>query len=229
MAAHSIIINGVKHQCNSEVITWETHGLTFKPGKGARMRDVKKTTIDMFVVHYTAGEGGFKSLFNVLNTRELGVEFYISKEGVIYQFADPILVDTFDAGTVNPRSIGVEVQCYGFVGKGKPVPAAGKDRPTYTATIRDHDIKMAEFMPAQQKALEDLLSTVLCAVPTIPRQTPANADGSKAIERTLTKEELKECTGVVSHYAISSRKFDPGTKPMTDLILHGYKPVPYED
>lgn len=227
--ANEIIIGGKKYPCKSEVVTYESHGLTFKPGKGARKRDVKKTTIDMFVVHYTAGEGNFKSLFNVLNARELGVEFYINKEGVIYQYADPILVDTFDAGTVNPRSIGVEVQCYGFVSKGGKVPAAGKDRPLYDCTIRGNTIKMASFTDAQQKALEDLLDTVLAAVPTIPRQTPADSTGTKAIERTLTQKELREASGILSHYAISSNKWDPGSKPMTELLKKGYKPIPYKD
>src|SRR5690349_11105935 len=97
-----LIIGGKVVPCDLPVYNWHDHGLEFRVGDGARRR-TPKVEIDLFIWHWGGGLGDYKAMYNVLDTRELGVEFFID-DGKIYQYADPIFVDTFDAGPYNPRS-----------------------------------------------------------------------------------------------------------------------------
>lgn len=213
----ALIIGGKEVPCAMPVKDWREHGMTFTDKRGGRKRDVKKTTIDLFVLHFTAGEGDAKGCYDVLNTRELGVEFYISREGEIYQFADPILVDTFDAGTVNPRSVGVEIANYGFRKDPKEIPAKAKDRVIYETTIRGHKIKLAAFYPKQLEACKALVDAVCAAIPTIPKNL-AGKENSLFLD-TMTRKQLNEYKGLIGHYQLSDNKVDPGT----DLLEYLHK------
>lgn len=205
----ALIVGGKEVPCASKVIDWREHGMEIKPGKGARKRDTKKTQIDIFVLHWTGGEGSAKGCFNVLNSRELGVEFYIGNDGVIYQFADPIFVDTFDAGSMNPRSIGVEISNYGFRGDPKTIPSVGKTRPLYKGTIRGREIEMARYFPAQLEAAYNLVKSCTDACPTIPFAIPGD-DSGKLFTKTMTRAQETKYKGIVGHFHISDQKTDPG-------------------
>lgn len=223
----ALIVGGKEVPCKTKVIDWREHKMEIKPGKGARKRDTKKTTIDVFVLHWTAGEGSAKGCFDVLTTRELGVEFYIGRDGVIYQFADPVLVDTFDAGSMNPRSIGVEIANYGFRGDPKEVPAAGKDRRIYEGTIRGRKIKMAAYYEPQLEAAYNLVEAICNAVPTIPFVIPGEGD-QKLYTGTMNPAQERKWKGVLGHFHISDQKTDPGIDIFDYFHAKGvpFSPVP---
>lgn len=218
----ALIINGKQVPCDANVINWTQHGMEVKPGKGARKRDVKKTQIDLFVLHWSGGEGSARTLFTVLNKRELGIEFYLDDEGNIYQFCDPILVDTFDAGAVNPRSIGIEIKSYGFRTKAADIPSAGRSRVVREETINNSKIRAAQFTEKQLIALEALIKAVCEAMPSIPMQIPVGADG-KPTNKIMTPKQLREYKGLIGHYHISSKKFDPGLHVFEWLQSRGIK------
>lgn len=216
-----LIIRGKEWPCASPTILWTDSGLEFKPGDGARRRS-PKAIVDLFVLHWTGGENDIETLHRVLDKRELGVEFAIDREGVIWQFCDPALVDTFDAGSVNTRSFGVEVVCYGMAGTGGAVPQKGKDRTVYQAVIRDKRRVMAGFYGPQHGAIKALLDTVTTATPTIPRVLPTSGT-DKLLARTMTPEELAAYKGVIGHFHVSANKTDPGTEVFDYLRANGYR------
>lgn len=220
MNSTGLIIGGKVVPCSKPVYNWNDHGMKFTDKKGGRKRDVKKTEINLFVLHWTAGEGDVVSCFNVLNARELGVEFYISREGEIFQFADPILVDTFDAGSVNPRSVGVEIANYGFKKEPKEIPSKAKDRKLIETIIRGHKIKLAKFYDIQLEACNALVDSVCNAITTIPKTLPS--EKGKYFSNTMTKKQLNSYKGLIGHFQISENKIDPGTDLLEYLHNKGF-------
>lgn len=204
----AIIMNGKSVETGRPVKTWMETGLECKVGDGARRR-TPKTLIDLFVLHWTAGEGGGPECFSVLDQRELGVEFCIDIQGVIWQFADPVLVDTFDAGYVNPRSIGVEITNYGFRNDPSEVPSRGKQRPLYQTSIRNKRRTLARFWPEQLVSAIALVDAVTGALPSIPRNLPG-MDG-QLFTGTATRGQIAHYAGVIGHFHLSDEKSDPGT------------------
>ena len=185
----------------------------FKAGDGFN----KKRThdIELVVWHWTGGEREPDAMAEVLRKRKLGVEFAISRLGVIFQFCDPAYVDTADAGTVNYRSVGVEMVSYGYRRFLRMVPKLGKDRLIYDADTHGRVVKTARFYAHQVTsacALADALSDAL----GVPRETP-DADGvyAPALARDGTRFK-----GHVGHYHVSKRKRDPGPMFMDELHDH---------
>jgi hypothetical protein len=201
-----LIINKVIVPCDLPVYNWKDHGMECKVGDGARRR-FKKQVIDLFVWHWTGGEGGVKSLFNTLDNRELGVEFFIDKAGLIYQFADPVLVDTFDAGSYNPRSVGCEIQSYGYRAPGRAEP--DPDRDEYGTRMNGKRRTFARFYPAQLRAAQALASAVSRAIPTIPLTVPAGPD-HKLFPDFIGAKRMRTMRGHVGHYHLTQKKSDPG-------------------
>ena len=216
---NGILIGGVWHSCAAPVETWHKHGLEFRAGKGAR----KRTQVpDLFVVHVTGGEGSPHTMFSTLEKRELGIEFAIDVDGVIWQFCDPLEVDTFDAGPINARSIGVEIVNYGYRADPKTVPLKGKGRELYDTTIHGRRLVMARSNPAQVAALV-ALADVLTSSPMlkIPRTVPRWPGG--AIDtHVMDAKRLAAFSGVLGHLHVSGAKIDPGTDVLEALIAAGY-------
>lgn len=201
----SIVINGMKHDVIGPTRIWTETGMEFKAGKGARWR---ANDIDLVVWHYTGGEGDAARLFRVLDRRKLGVEFFIDRAGVIWQFCDPMRIDTFDAGIANRRSVGVEIACYGHVSKDRKVPKKGKDRKTYSAKMHGVEMIFAHFYRCQIAAavsLADALSSAL----DISFRVPVD-ETDRLITRELSEEEFEAFSGHIGHYHVSKRKVDPG-------------------
>lgn len=217
----ALILNGIEYPCNTPVVDWRTHGLTFKPGKGARKRDVKKTDIDLMVWHWTGGESTHQGLFSILENRNLGVEFSIDREGTIWQFCDPVLVDTWDAGTVNPRSMGVEIANYGEPLSGGVIPKKGQDREVYECRLHGKDRKFARFYKPQIQSALDLANAISLAYPDIPRVVPKDANGD-LLKRTMTDSELKSFKGHLGHYHVTNNKKDPGFDLLEAFIKDGF-------
>lgn len=205
-----IIVRGKCYPVNVPVKLWDETGLEITPKRGARKRRRK---IIVGVWHWTGGEGGAAQLFRVLMKKGYGVEFYVSKSGVIYQFCDPALVDTFDAGWMNSRSFGVEVANYGYRRRGVLPPRKGRDRPKYMTKLNGRRREFAHFTPPQFAACIALADAMSKACP-VPRSVPT-LGGINVNPNTLNPEELQHFEGHLGHFHITKRKSDPGTDLLT--------------
>lgn len=155
---------------------------------------------DLVVWHFTGGEGDAAGVHRVLNERSLGIEFIVDREGVIWQCCDPADVDTFDAGNVNRRSVGIEI-----VSCGVPVVSGrGSDRGEYSARVHGRDTRFARFYKPQVRAAMALAETLSAAL-DIPRRVPLRMS-------ELQPHELAEFTGHLGHLHVTGRKIDPGTE-----------------
>lgn len=220
-AASEIIVGGhavplrVAGERTPIVLTWRDHGISFAPGQGWNKR--RKQQIDLVVWHWTGGEGEPPAVAKVLKNRGYGVEFAIARTGVIYQFCDPLLVDTADAGSVNARSVGVEIVSYGMRSRtpGWKPPRAGAGRPVRKVAIHGVRCEVAAFHPEQlaaARALADGLSRGL----GIPRKVPTTREGV-VTSKLLSPGELAQFKGHIGHYHCSRQKCDPGPEFMAEL------------
>lgn len=204
----AVIVSGKPYPCAARVKGWKETGLEFRPGRGARKRQALPNLI---VLHHTGGEGDAAGVYRVLNERGLGIEFVIDREGVVWQHCDPALVDTFDAGNINARSIGIEMISCGLA----PLPKASLDRGTYSAKINGHEFTFAKFYEKQLVAMGALLDTLTlaCRIPRVFATAPG----------LLDPEAMRVHRGVLGHYHASAIKTDPGTQPFDWLRAQGYK------
>ncbi len=222
--ATGLIIGGKRVACAQPVHNWHDHGMEFVPGDGARRR-IPKSLLDLFVWHWTGGSGSMEALYRVLDARELGVEFGIDRDGDIYQFADPLLVDTYDAGPYNPRSVGCEVSNYGFMMDPKKAPPLkDRDRGTYTMEMNGRLRTFARFYAKQLAAVLALGDAVSAAIPSIPRRVPADAKGV-LYANVMTKFELRKFSGHLGHFHLTDSKSDPGADLLGGLLANGYEAV----
>jgi len=225
-----IVVGGVTYpllhpltQAHLPVVTWRGVGPRapeFRAGDGYNKKRVKR--IDCCVWHWTGGENEPDVVAEVLRTRKLGVEFAIGRTGAVWQFCDPAVVDTADAGPLNSRSVGVEVTCYGFAGSWKfdpvralrvpVVPKLGKDRELYAALTHGRSVQTAKLYPAQMVAclaLADALSAAL----DIPRRVPP-------VEATTVLPGVGAFQGHLGHFHVSAEKRDPGPWFVDQLRQH---------
>jgi N-acetyl-anhydromuramyl-L-alanine amidase AmpD len=200
-----LVVAGVELPVDVPVV----HDLAFEPGScGARRRTAPCT---LGVLHWTGGEGSGEQVHRVLAARGLSIHFCVDPEGTIYQYADPARVACAHAGRgANDLSWGVEVSCYGFTVGGRPPPVVARDREEYETTIHGRRARVADFRPAQYAAL-DVLCDVLSGTLGIPRAVwPGPAE-------RVPWARLKAFHGIVGHMHISTRKLDPGTRPLERL------------
>lgn len=223
--AHSLIIGGVGYPLwnapgePTQVRRWNDGLLPvvpeFKAGDGYNKRRVKP--IDLMVWHWTGGEQDPISMAETLRKRELGIEVSIDCcTGIVYQFCDPLVVDTADAGIVNSRSMGCEIVCYGYrsvweLKHAMGVPKLGRDRPTYEAVTHGRAVKTAQFYPAQMRAAIAVANAVSTAIPAIRRRVPVYNAGA------LYPKDLRAFTGHIGHFHITDKKRDPGPWFMDQL------------
>lgn len=220
-AASEIIIGGqpvslrVAGERTPIVLTWHDHGISFASGQGFNKK--RKQKIDLSVWHWTGGEQEPPAMADVLKARGYGVEFAIARTGVIYQFCDPLEVDTADAGSANARSVGTEIVSYGMRStvEGWKPPKAGLGREVRRVRIHSVGVDVAVFHPDQlaaARALADGLSRAL----GIPRKVPVTAEGM-VLAKQLPAAELATFKGHVGHYHLSRQKCDPGPDFMGEL------------
>jgi len=238
-----IILGGKRYECRAPVLTWEEHGMEFKIGRGARRRVEE---IDLFVWHWTGGENEPPTMYRTLEKRKLGVEFAITRAettpgyATIYQFADPLILDTFDAGYVNRVSMGCEVINYGWrrlknLGR---IPKRGRDRERYKTLWNGRRPTYARFYPHQLHSVLALADAVCDSgvtkiekrVPRAPAVTPRGVIGREIIgepvedllRRPMTKDELIDFHGHIGHNHVTKKKSDPGTDLLQHLMINGY-------
>lgn len=213
----TLIIGGKQHHCKTPVVDWSESKLEFRNGHGARPR---VQTIDTIVLHWTAGENGADMVYRVLRARNLGIEFIIDQDGKIFQCCDPTELDTLDAGRVNKRSIGVEIVNYGHRRHTDLIPKRGRKRARVRTRINGVNYTVANFFPAQDSSVINLVDAIIEAIPTIPRSVP-NIDGT-LITETLPRSVLlgPKPLGVIGHFHASKKKIDPGTELLRTLLYH---------
>lgn len=213
-----VIVNGMPFAlATSRVVTWNDHGLQFKPGMGANKTRVQK--LSMAVLHWTGAENEPDTMFATLVKRGLGIEFAIGGDGTVWQFADPALCDTADAGRVNGWSWGVEIVCSGFAPMNPVKLWRGRDREKYTARIHGADRKLVDFRPAQYTAMLELADAMSVAVPTVARRVEVDAKGVPFCE-LLTPVEMRRFSGYLCHSNVSSEKLDAGPRVLAALQAH---------
>ncbi len=192
--------------------------------------------VDLFVIHYDAC-GLSRECFRVLHDqRGLSVHFMIDLDGTIYQTLD-VKERAWHAGSVNSRSVGVEIANRGAYEAGQgdldrwyvrdeagtrvTLPAklgdGGIRTPGFTARperaapitgrIGDQTVTMYDFTPQQYESLIRLAATLCTILPRIACAYPADADG-KLIARSLRAAELAEFRGLAGHYHVA----EPGRK-----------------
>lgn len=205
-----IIVNEKRYPVLGSVKLWTETGLEVTPKRGARKR---RRPLDLGVWHWSGGEGSAKTLFRVLHRKGYGIEFFIDHMGVIWQFCDPCKVDTFDAGSFNDRSFGVEIANYGFRRRRADIPRRGRIRKTYTCELNGRRRRFAHFFPWQIAAAISLADTMSTACPQIARCVPVYdaPDGSQqVIASTMSGETLGGYQGHLGHFHLTNRKSDPG-------------------
>lgn len=213
-----IIVNGAHFAlATTRVVTWNDHGLQFKPGMGANKTRVQK--LSLAVLHWTGAENEPDTMFATLVKRGLGIEFAIGGDGVVWQFADPALCDTADAGRVNGWSWGIEIVGSGLSTMNPKAMWRGKDREKYTARIHGANRKLLDFRPAQYTALLELVDAMSTAVPTVARRVQTDAQGAPFCE-LLTPAELRKFSGYVCHSNASTEKLDAGPRVLAALQAH---------
>jgi hypothetical protein len=207
-------LNVIPGQPQPIVLTWHDHGLTFVAGQGFNKK--RKARIDLAVWHWTGGESEPPQMVEILKARGYGVEFAIARTGVIWQFADPLEVDTADAAGFNARSVGTEIVSYGMAGRepGWKTPKAGADRQVKETFIHGVKVKVASFYPVQLEAARALAIGLSSAL-GIQRRVPMI--GASVTARTLATVEAARFTGHAGHYHLTAQKCDPGPAFMEEL------------
>ena len=205
-----VFLSGQPVHIGTPAVTWMDHGMVFERGRGARAR---KRKIDLVVLHWTGGENEPPAVFETLEKRELGIEFAIGSDGLVWQFCDPSKIDTFDAGKFNGRSVGIEMVNYGHRPTLRQVPTAGLDRWQEDQVIHGRGMRVANFYRPQMDAMVRLVDR-LCDWYQIPKQYPY----AKTVPECI--EDFK---GVAGHFHLTTRKTDPGLEPFRHLNTKGFK------
>lgn len=220
-----VIVGGVRFPIDCKVRNWESTGLQFKAGQAANRK--RKRDIDLAVIHWTAGENPATSTYKTLVTRGLGIEFVVDVDGVLWQMADPLEVDTADVGPFNPRSLGFEVTCYGYRKEGQKAP---RERAERKEMIHGRPLLVASFLEAQKETLAVALKT-LHATGLFRFELVAPAESMvAAYPRLLPARFVRSYQGVVGHFHLSEEKTDPGLEVFEWMFAKGHlSPVVVEE
>jgi hypothetical protein len=194
----------------------EDTGIQFEPGDGYNKKRVKD--IDLGVFHWTGSENAVETMARVLRKRKLGVEFAISPYGSIYQFCDPLEVDTADAGIANSRSWGVEIVNAGIrrwktmwrEPRYRKVPMGPRKPFEMQLHGRKRKIRCWDFYTVQTISACALNRVLVEAIETYPSEVCTTPG-------VVTIKGENPVKGAIGHYNVTKKKLDPGTKLMETL------------
>jgi hypothetical protein len=211
-----IILNGQKHDVagvtTKNYIDDHHMGFKGKPGTIPRLAPP-----NIIIWHWTGGENPAATVYNTLIGRGLGVEFCVDRDGVVWQFVDPIKFDPKDTGGgIGHRAISIEIVNFGFMPGGQIPKGKGADRPCIEETIHGSKVAVSSFYAVQLKAVFNLTRT-LCDLIGIPAKIPTEKNGSPAL-RVLTPAEQRPYTGIMGHFHKTTEKYDPGFQIFRDWV-----------
>ena len=208
-----IILGGKEIDIEVPVINYKEHGMDFDHKKKTWKRKVDPSLI---IWHWTGGENSAQTTYHTLVQRDLGVSFCIDRQGVVYQYLDPVLYDPRDVGGhLGLRSVSIEVANYGFRFKGQKKPTRGQDREIDTEVIHGINLDCARFYPDQINSLVKLTRTLCCDL-GIPLKFPRESNREIAYRKLLPKE-IKDFKGIIGHFHKTRKKYDPGFQIFRDL------------
>lgn len=202
-----IVHRGEDHPVPFDVVDGRGVGLWWEPP----MRNVRRrrSPVRFGVLHHQGGEGQALAVWRVLRGRRLSVHFQIDQHGTVTQYAD-LDVATFHAGAANDSSWGVEI-----ANAAKPPGHAKHPRETYTDTVHGREREMLRFYPAQVGAAYDLCRAVQ-GILGLPMTLPMDGEG-RVRRDVLSGDELAEWHGLVGHYHLTERKWDPVPHLLDDI------------
>lgn len=199
--------------------------------------------IDLFVLHYDVCSSS-RRCFEVLHdVRGLSCHFLLDLDGTLYQTLD-LSLRARHAGSVNNRSIGIEIAHIGAYTDGEVLgrfyhpgadgyvwlevpkeygpPPGGPFRPARPGLIRGkihgQELIMPDYTEAQYATLRALTKSLSGIFPRVRRRAPRDADGTVR-STVLAPERLAAFNGVVGHYHLTRSKIDPGPALDWDRIL----------
>jgi hypothetical protein len=177
--------------------------LLFRPPLGCRERKSDEI-IDKIVVHWTGGSGDARQVARTLKSRRLSYHYVIDDTGIVTQLCSD-LDAAYHAGKENGRSIGVALVSRGY-DRGNSTPAGRHN----LQRIHGKSLSILKYKPKQ-------IVTAIWLLDLLIRKYGIQ----RYVECSETKIEYPELfRGVIGHYHLSKRKFDPGIEIME--ILRGY-------
>lgn len=221
--ASGVLVGGISHpllhpitQHPIPVFGPKDHGMEFRIGEGHNKARVVPITLGVY--HWTGSENPVETMFRVLNGRKLGVEFCITPLGSLYQFCDPLLVDTADAGAANKISFGVEIVNQGtrqwYNPKKWKTPRAqsrgGYDlgpRMSYETEIHGKKTRCYDFYPQQ--------TVTACALNELMFKAVPGYKDEVCTEHSVI--DWRNFNGAVGHLNLKTSKTDPGTRLMVNM------------
>lgn len=170
-----------------------------------------KRLIRQCVIHHDGAESSADCFHILHDERGLSAHFLVDNDGTIYQTLD--LGDlAFHAQSANSSSIGIEVCNRGRVEL--PSSAASRrGRDAQRVSIHGYDYLAWTFTEAQYISLGKLLRALLRIFPLLPCAYPRDAG---LIQTALAQPE--RFAGVLGHYHLSLRKWDPGCFDFDRLV-----------
>jgi endonuclease YncB( thermonuclease family) len=157
------------------------------------------------VLHWTAAENPGNRVFSTLTTRNISVHFAMDPDGKVWQFADPGLVYTLNAGESLGRiTWAIEIANYGAASPSN-IPESGRDRETYQFTVHGQEITVADFYPIQYTNIFELCNLIHnnLNIAKIAYTSP---------HELVPWSKLRNLTGLVGHYHAADNKADPGSR-----------------
>jgi hypothetical protein len=202
-ARDHLVIAGKRVPVPFPVVSWEEPGGLSFQGQGGwrRRRDLSGKGVDLFVLHWD-GCTSAHQCFQVLLERGLGVQLLLDGDGTVYQTLDLADACAWHAGSVNERSVGIEIQNPVQVHRNRwqtPARAVIDEACVHRAGQWQH----LDFYDIQKRRVVEL-AEVLCEHLAIPRALPM--DGNR-VTRALAPHGFR---GVCGHYHVSPTKPDPG-------------------
>jgi N-acetyl-anhydromuramyl-L-alanine amidase AmpD len=202
-AQEYLVIAGEHVRVPFPVVTWEEPGgLSFYGQVGwRRRRNPSGRGVDLLVLHWD-GCTSAQQCFHVLLERGLSAHLLLDGDGTVYQTLDLAEASAWHGGTVNERSIGVEIQNPVKLHRNQwqSPPRAIIDEPRVHGTGTWEHL---DFYDVQKRRVVEL-AEALCEHFPIPRALPTQGN---TVSRTLAPAGFR---GVCGHYHVSPTKPDPG-------------------